>query len=113
MAILMCVIYDLKARYVLLSFMTGGLWVAYPQSLAYLGELFREEHPDIRSFCIGIVTIAAQTSYFYGAYLFPTENAPKHLLGFGTIAGTSGSSSFVFLFLWWAVRYSERRRSST
>jgi len=110
-AILTCVIYDFTARYVLLSFMTGGLWVAYSQSLAYLAELFRDLDPGVRSFCIGIMTIAAQTGYLYGAYLFPNENAPKHLLGFGTVAGTSACGAVLYCFLWWAVRYSERRRA--
>jgi hypothetical protein len=109
MAIVVCNVYDFTARYVLLAFMTGGLWVAYSQVLAYVGELFREEHPDIRSFSIGVMTVAAQTGYIYGAYLFPSENAPKHLLGFGVVAGTAGASAIVHLFIWWKVRYEERR----
>jgi hypothetical protein len=55
------------------------------------------------------VSMAAQCGYFYGAYCFPAENAPKHLLGFGTVAGTSGCASALYLLLWWTVRYSDRR----
>jgi predicted MFS family arabinose efflux permease len=108
-AILTCIIHDFTARYVLLSFMTGGLWMAYSQCLAYLGDLFRNLHPDVRSFAIGLVTIAAQIGYFYGAYCFPAENAPKHLLGFGTVAGTSGCASGLYFLLWWAVQRSDRK----
>ncbi|KAK4444206.1 MFS general substrate transporter [Podospora aff. communis PSN243] len=110
-ALLTCVIHNFTARYVLLSFMTGGLWVAYSQCLAYLGDLFRNLHPDVRSFAIGMTTVAAQMGYFYGAYCFPAENAPKHLLGFGMVAGSSGCSSGLYFLLWWAARYFDRKRS--
>jgi len=110
MSIVACVVYDFTARYVLLALMTGGLWVAYSQVLAYVGQLFGTVHPDVRSFAIGIMTVAAQSGFIYGAYLFPTENAPKHLLGFGTVAGTAGASASIHLLIWWAVRYGERRR---
>ena len=108
-AVVVCNVYDFTARYVLLAFMTGGLWVAYSQVLAYVGELFKDEHPDVRSFAIGVMTVAGQTGFIYGAYLFPSENAPKHLLGFGMVAGTAGASAIIHVLIWAKVRYGERR----
>jgi MFS family permease len=104
MAIGVCSVYGFKARYVLLAFMTGGAWVGFSQSSAYLAELFAPDLPEVRALCFGIVAATAQIGNIYGAYLFPAENAPKHLLGFGTVAGTSGLCVFIFLFVYWKER---------
>ncbi|KAK5659582.1 hypothetical protein OQA88_784 [Cercophora sp. LCS_1] len=70
---------------VLLAFMTAGIWVTYSQILAYIGDIIGDVQPDIRAFSIGTTTMAAQAGYIYGAYFFPTENAPRHILGFGMV----------------------------
>jgi len=100
MSVVICVVYNLTARYALICLMTGGIFISYGQILAYGGELFYDMHPDVRSFAVGILVIFSQTGYIYGAYLFPAENAPKHLLGFGTVAATAGVCGILHVFIW-------------
>lgn len=100
MAIAACAVYEFKARYVLLAFMTGGLWGGFSQSLAYIAEVFQEMPPEVRAVQIGVMTAAANTGNIYGAYLWPAENAPKHLLGFGMVASTSAVAAFLFWVIW-------------
>jgi MFS family permease len=104
MAIGVCSLYDFTVRYVLLAFMTGGAWVGFSQSTTYLAELFAPDLPEVRALCFGIIAATAQIGNIYGAYLFPTENAPKHLLGFGMVAATSGLCVFIFAFVYWKER---------
>ena len=104
MAVLTCAVYDFKARYVFLAFMTGGVWGAFSQTLAYIAELFGEALPEVRAFSIGVMAATAQTGNIYGAYLFPAENAPKHLLGFGLVAGTAGACAILFALIHWLDR---------
>jgi predicted MFS family arabinose efflux permease len=110
MAIGVCSVYGFTERYVLLAFMTGGAWVGFSQCTAYLAELFAPDHPQVRALCFGIVAATAQIGNIYGAYLFPAENAPKHLLGFGMVAGTSGLCVFIFAFVYWKERREKARR---
>ncbi|KAK3325920.1 major facilitator superfamily domain-containing protein [Apodospora peruviana] len=100
MGVAVCAVYDFTVRYVLLAFMTGGIWSAYSQVLAYAGELFSDVHPDVRAFAIATDSLTSQTGYLYGAYLFPAENAPKHLLGFGMVVAMAGVSSICYFLIW-------------
>lgn len=112
MAICVCAVYDFTARYVLLAFMTGGAWAAFSQSMAYLAELFGEALPEVRAFSIGLVSATAQIGNIYGAYLFPPENAPKHLLGFAMVAGTAGLCALIFVFVFWKERAQRTTRQN-
>ncbi len=101
MAIVTCGVHNFTARYVFLAFMTGGVWGGFSQAAAYIAELFQDKPPEVRAVTMGIMTMAANTGNIYGAYLFPAENAPKHLLGFGMVAATAGCSTIIFAFLWY------------
>ncbi|KAK5652836.1 hypothetical protein OQA88_9502 [Cercophora sp. LCS_1] len=100
-AIVTCNVYDFKARYVLLAFMTGGVWGGFSQSMAYIAELFQPVPPEVRGITMGVMSFAGHTGSIYGAYLFPAENAPKHLLGFGMVAGSGAVAAIVFFAIWW------------
>jgi len=113
MAIAVCSVYGFTVRYVLLAFMTGGAWVGFSQCTAYLAELFAPDLPEVRAFCFGVVAATAQIGNIYGAYLFPAENAPKHLLGFGMVAGTSGLCVIIFAFVYWKERREKAGRRGT
>ncbi|KAK5658640.1 hypothetical protein OQA88_2033 [Cercophora sp. LCS_1] len=109
-AMIVCGVYDFKARYALLAIMAGGVWLAYAQLLAYVSEIFKQNRLEIRSMSFGFIGSASQTGYLYGAYLFPAENAPKHLTGFGVVAGTACTGAIVFMATWW---YERRKRRLT
>lgn len=106
--IMVCVVFNFTARYVLLAFMTAGIWVSYSQILAYIGDVMGATHPDVRAFAVGVMTMAAQAGYIFGAYVFPTENAPKHLLGFGMVAASAGLCSAVHVVTWLVWRRETR-----
>ncbi|KAK0620771.1 pantothenate transporter liz1 [Immersiella caudata] len=100
LAIVTTNVYDFKARYVFLAFMTAGAWVAFAQVMAFIAEVLSDLLPEVRAFTIGMMSCAATTGNVYGAYLFPAENAPKHILGFSMCAMSGGVSSMLFLVLY-------------
>jgi len=111
MAIITCVVYGFTARYVFLAFMAGGIWGAYAQLIAYSAELFQDRPPEVRAVVVGLVAMAGNTGYIYGAYLFPREHAPKYLLGFGMVSATAGVASIIHMLIWAKVRRAKRLRT--
>ncbi|KAK3984209.1 major facilitator superfamily domain-containing protein [Cladorrhinum sp. PSN332] len=107
-AIITCVVYDFKARYVLLSFMTGGLWGGFTQTASYIAELIQDFDHQARAIALAIMTMATVSGNIYGAYLFPAEHSPKYLLGFGVVSATAGLSAGV-IFLMWIKERREKR----
>ncbi|KAK3313973.1 major facilitator superfamily domain-containing protein [Apodospora peruviana] len=108
MAAITCGVYDFKARYVLLAFMTGGVWGGFTQAMAFTAELFQHFPPEVRALALGIMSIAANTGNIYGAYIFPKEHAPKYLLGFGMVAATGTLSGGIFALMWYWGRREKR-----
>jgi predicted MFS family arabinose efflux permease len=106
MSIVTCVVYGFTARYVFLALMTGGIWGAYSQILAYTAQVFQNRPHEVRAMSIGLITTVVNTGNIYGSYLFPKEDAPKYLLGFGVVSGTAAISIFTYSFIW----YMERKR---
>jgi hypothetical protein len=80
--------------------MTAGVWVAFAQVMAFIAEVLSDLLPEVRAFTISMMSCAATTGNVYGAYLFPAENAPKHILGFSMCAAGGGISSMLFLVLY-------------
>jgi len=111
MGVATCAVYDFTARYVFLSFMTGGVWGAFSQAVAFMAEVFQDRPPEMRAVAMGIMTMVSNTSSIYGAYLFPKEHAPKYLLGFSMVAGTGGASTIIYILMWSAIRREKRQRT--
>jgi len=109
LGIITTVVFDFKARYVFIAFMTAGAWVGFAQAMAFIAEVLSDLLPEVRAFTIGMMSCAATTGNIYGAYLFPAENAPKHILGFGMCAGFGGVASILFLVLYVAEVRKRRR----
>lgn len=108
LAIVICVVYNFTARYVLLAFMTGGVWAAFSQTMAFCAELFQDVPPEVRALTLGIMSMASNVGNVYGAYLWPKEHAPKYLLGFGMVAGTATAVMIIFTFMWYKGRRDAR-----
>lgn len=108
LSIVICVVYNFTARYVLLTFMTGGVWAAFSQTMALCAELFQDVPPEVRALTLGIMSMASNIGNVYGAYLWPKEHAPKYLLGFGMAAGTATAVMIVFSFMWYKGRRDAR-----
>ena len=85
--IIICAVYNYTARYVLLVFMASGLLTSNAMSLAYSSSTFAPALQETRGVSLAFINSLAGLSGIYGAYLFPSNDSPKYLLGFGAIAG--------------------------
>lgn len=109
LSIITCFVFDFKARYVFLSFMAAGAWVGFAQCMAFIAEVLSDLLPEVRAFTIGMMSCAATTGNLYGAYIWPAENAPKHLLGFGMCAALGAVAAALFTILYVAEMRKRRR----
>ncbi|KAK6530481.1 hypothetical protein TWF694_003833 [Orbilia ellipsospora] len=79
--------YSLVGRYVLLVLMAAGLWTANGCGLSYGGATFGSMDPEVRAIALAFMNGMGNLASIYGAYLFPSEDAPKYLMGFGVTTG--------------------------
>lgn len=86
-AIVVSAVYNFTARYVLLVFMASGGLSANALSLAYCASTFGPMPQETRAVSLAFVNTLANLSGIYGAYLWPSHDAPKYLMGFGVISG--------------------------
>ncbi|KAK5112805.1 hypothetical protein LTR85_011139 [Meristemomyces frigidus] len=86
-SIVICVVYNFTARYVLLVFMAAGLWATNGLSLSYAASTFGAMPQETRAVSLALVNALGNLAQIYGAYLFPSTDAPKYLTGFGVISG--------------------------
>ena len=98
-SILVCCIYNFTARYVLLVLMAAGLWASNAISLSFAGATFGCLQPEVRAIALALVNAMGNLAQIYGAYLFPSEDAPKYLLGFGVISGMLGFGVVVYIVM--------------
>jgi hypothetical protein len=57
---------------------------------------------------LALVNAMGNLASIYGSYLFPTEDGPKYLKGFGVISGLLGLGVFVYAGLNIALRRRQR-----
>jgi len=86
-SVVICAVYNFTARYVLLVFMASGLLSSNALSLAYSASTFAPMSQEARGVSLAFVNGVASLSQIYGAYLFPSQDSPKYLMGFGVISG--------------------------
>ena len=98
-SILVCTIYNFTARYVLLVLMAAGLWASNATALSFAGSTFGDMQPEVRAIALALVNALGNLAQIYGAYLFPIEEAPKYLKGFGVISGMLGFGVFVYILM--------------
>jgi len=103
-SIVVCVVYNFTARYVLLVFMASGLMAANPLSLAFASSTFGPMEQETRGVSLAFINALANLSQIYGAYLFPSGDAPKYLKGFGVIAGMAAVGVVIYAALYVILR---------
>ncbi|KAF5485104.1 MFS transporter prlL [Colletotrichum siamense] len=105
-SIIVCVVYNFTARYVLLVLMAAGLWASNAMSLSFASSTFGSMDAEVRAIALALMNALGNLAQIYGAYLFPTDDAPKYLMGFGVISGMLGfgnmSNSFIAYYLHFA-----------
>lgn len=113
-AVIICAVYNLKARYGLLIIMAAGLWATNACALSYAASTFSDMPRETRGVALALVNALGNLAQIYGyvlrpqcisewrtdflhsAYLFPEEDRPKYLLGFGVIAGMCAFGVMVY-----------------
>ncbi|KAF2249399.1 MFS general substrate transporter [Trematosphaeria pertusa] len=80
-------IYAYIPRYVFLCFINSAIWTANPLALSFASVSMGPLQPETRAISLAIVNGMGNLAQIYGSYLFPSEDAPKYLKGFGTYAG--------------------------
>ncbi|KAF1993466.1 pantothenate transporter liz1 [Amniculicola lignicola CBS 123094] len=108
-SILVCTVYNFTARYALLVLMAAGLWSSNAIALSFAGATFGSLEPEVRAIALALVNAMGNLAQIYGAYLFPTEDAPKYLMGFGVISGMLGLGVCVYICMHVFLRRSEGR----
>jgi hypothetical protein len=89
-------VYNFTARYVLLVFMAAALWSTNGLSLSYMSSTFGAMPQETRAVSLALVNALGNLAQIYGAYLFPSDDAPKYLLGFGVISGMCAFGVLVY-----------------
>jgi MFS family permease len=109
-SIIICAVYDLKARYALLVIMAMGLWASNGLSLAYASTSFGDMPREVRAISLALVNAMGNLAQIYGAYLFPDSDKPKYLMGFGVISGLcfTGVLSYLALQIFLKVKVAPR-----
>lgn len=86
-SIIICAVYNFKARYALLVIMASGLWASNGLSLSYASVSFADMPNETKAISLAFVNAMGNLAQIYGAYLFPSDDSPKYLMGFGVISG--------------------------
>lgn len=79
--------------------MAAGLWASNAISLSYAGATFGDMKPEVRGIALALVNALGNLAQIYGAYLFPADDKPKYLLGFGVISGMLGIGVTVYIIM--------------
>ncbi|KAL2845092.1 major facilitator superfamily domain-containing protein [Aspergillus pseudodeflectus] len=108
-AVITCAVYDLKGRYALLVIMASGLWASNGLSLSYASINFAEMPREARAISLALVNAMGNLAQIYGAYLFPDDDKPKYLMGFGVISGLCFTGVISYLALQLLLKPSSRR----
>ncbi|KAF4555642.1 MFS-type transporter-like protein 72 [Elsinoe fawcettii] len=98
-AIVVLCVYDFTVRYVMLVLMAAGLWASNAISLSFASTTFADMDPEVRAIALALVNAMGNLAQIYGAYLFPTGDAPRYLMGFGVIAGMLGFGIWVYVVM--------------
>lgn len=107
-AIIICVVYNFKARYALLVIMASGLWASNGLSLSYASVTFAAMPQETRAISLAFINAMGNLAQIYGSYLFPSKDEPKYLMGFGVLSGLCFTGVVSYL----ALHYMLRRTAS-
>jgi hypothetical protein len=97
-------IYAYIPRYVFLVFINSMIWTANPLALSYASVSMGPLDPETRAISLALVNAMGNLAQIYGSYLFPTEDAPKFLRGFGAYAGLLALGAGIYTTAFFLIR---------
>jgi hypothetical protein len=97
-------IYAYIPRYVFLVFINSMIWTANPLALSYASVSMGPLDPETRAISLAFVNALGNLAQIYGAYLFPAQDAPKYLRGFGAYAGLLALGAGVYIAAFFFVQ---------
>lgn len=62
--------------------------------------------PETRAISLALINGIGNLAQIYGSYLFPSEDAPKYLKGFGTYAGLLAFGTGIYTIAFFLIRRS-------
>ncbi|TLD04879.1 uncharacterized protein PgNI_09209 [Pyricularia grisea] len=100
-SIVVCVVYNFKARYAMLVVMASGLWASNGLALSYASVSFVAMPDEVRGISLALVNAMGNLAQIYGAYLFPSSDKPNYIMGFSVISVMcfTGVVAYTSLFL--------------
>ena len=99
-------IYAYIPRYVFLVFINSMIWTANPLALSYASVSMGPLDPETRAISLALVNGMGNLAQIYGSYLFPAEDKPKYLKGFGTYAGLLGLGALIYVSAYFLIKKS-------
>jgi predicted MFS family arabinose efflux permease len=98
-SIVVCTVYGYTIRYAMLVLMAAGLWSANGLALSYASSTLGDLPAEARAVGLALINAMGNLASIYGSYLFPIEDGPKYLKGFGVISGLLGLGVCVYAVL--------------
>jgi hypothetical protein len=97
-------VYAYIPRYVFLIFINSMIWTANPLALSYASVSMGPLDPETRAISLALINGMGNLAQIYGSYLFPSEDAPKYLKGFGTYAGLLAFGAGIYATAFFLIR---------
>jgi hypothetical protein len=97
-------IYAYIPRYVFLVFINSMIWTANPLALSYASVSMGPLDPETRAISLAIINGMGNLAQIYGSYIFPSEDAPRYLKGFGTYAGLLALGAGLYVTAFFSIR---------
>jgi predicted MFS family arabinose efflux permease len=91
------------AKYAMMCFLIAGIYTAVPLILNWASEVVSFPAQK-RSVSIAFINSFGHLSLIYGSYLWPSANAPRHVLGFSAVAALCGAAALLAMALPWIFK---------
>ncbi|KAK9466095.1 MFS general substrate transporter [Lipomyces arxii] len=98
-SLIITVCYNPRVRYAFLVFMTSAVWATTAATLAISSTTFSYMEHESRAISLATVNSLGTSATIYGAFLFPSKDSPKYIMGFSVITSLSFLGIFVFVAL--------------
>lgn len=103
-SIIVVTVYAYKVRYAMLCLVASMLWAANALALSYSATTLADKDVKTRGVGLALINALGNLAQIYGSYLFPLQDAPKYLMGFGVITGMCFVGFITYLVLAFYVR---------